>query len=120
MREYWVPIKGYGSYLVSTCGNVYSLKCKRLIQPEFTHNGYLRVKLIGDDGKRKSKRIHLLVAGAWMGDRPEGCEIDHNNDVRHHNHVDNLEWVSRNENLRRKRERYKTFKQMQVMYEVKK
>jgi hypothetical protein len=109
-EELWLEIEDFPEYFVSNFGNIYSAKSKKLLQPEFTHNGYLCVRLVNPEGRKYKRRIHRLVAGAWMGDQPEGYEIDHKNDVRYDNRLDNLEWFSRNENLKRKRVRHRVLK----------
>jgi len=44
---------------------------------------------------------HILVAKAWIGPRPEGCELDHLNGITTDNRAENLQWVTRQENEKR-------------------
>ena len=44
---------------------------------------------------------HILVAKAWIGPRPEGCELDHLNGNKLDWSVDNLEYVTPAENRKR-------------------
>jgi hypothetical protein len=60
-------------------------------------NGYLRVYV---DGFRH--RHHRLIAEHFLAN-PDGLpEVDHINHVKNDNRLDNLRWVSRNENMRNK------------------
>lgn len=45
-----------------------------------------------------------MVARCYIGPRPPRHDVDHKDGSRSHNHVDNLEYVTRPENLRRARE----------------
>ncbi len=118
-EEKWLQVIGFPDYSISDFGNVYSLKCKRLLIPAFTYNGYLIVKLINDEGRRYKKRIHRLVAETWQSMPPAfSLEIDHVNDVRYDNRLNNLEWVTRNENLKRKRRRHKILKSLKSNMEA--
>ena len=99
--EIWKDIEGYeGLYAVSNTGKVYSYKSKKILRSNATELrcGYINV-LLTKDGKRKQKYIHRLVAQAFIPNpenKPEVNHIDHN---PQNNHVDNLEWVTKNENI---------------------
>lgn len=111
MREEWKSIKGYETlYEVSNYGNVKSLsRVKKnhsklqiihgkTLKPEKTRLGYLRVGL-SRDGKEKKFLIHRLVADAFIG-KNNGLEINHKDGNKANNHVSNLEWVTRRENIK--------------------
>lgn len=54
---------------------------------------YIRVK--HECGKWKTMFHHKLVALAWLGERPDGFEIDHKNNIRYDNRPENLQYVSK-------------------------
>lgn len=56
--------------------------------------------LMHDDGRRKAFRVHRLVAKAFIGPCPDGHEVNHIDGDRTNNHVENLEYVTRAENMR--------------------
>ena len=96
MNEIWKDIDGYnGKYQVSNYGRVKSLKYgkeKILIQVKMK-NGYLYVNLY-KEGKVKTCRVHRLVCQAFL-DNPNGYTcVNHKDECKTNNCVDNLEWCS--------------------------
>lgn len=99
-KEEWKPIEGFeGRYEVSNKGRVWSnLRGKELSQWKI-NSGYMSVRLF-IDGKQKSKTVHRLVAKAFCSGYQEGLEVNHKDTDRTNNNFDNLEWVTRLENIR--------------------
>ena len=110
MIEIWKPIEGFeGYYDVSTKGNVRSYrnnqffsKTPRLVKQTESF-GYLYVKLQVTDKKNNifiSKRIRVnrLVAQAFIPNPYNKPEVDHIDRDRHNNNVENLRWVTHEEN----------------------
>lgn len=98
-EEIWRPIEGYeGLYEVSSYGRVRSLdmyvRCKsyrlhkgKVLSPIINTNGYL---FVGLQGKRFS--VHRLVAQAFIPN-PQGLpQVNHIDENKSNNNVDNLEW----------------------------
>jgi hypothetical protein len=100
--EIWKDIKGYeGHYQVSNLGRVKSLKNnKELIMTNIKSNlGYLRVKL-SKDGKIKGFPVHRLVGLNFLDLVNGKNEINHIDGDKKNNHLSNLEWCNRSENMR--------------------
>ena len=107
-KEIWKDIKGYeGRYQISNHGKVKSLsrkagtvylKEKILSNKRLTKDGYPRVSL-RDGEKFKEFKIHRLVATHFI-DNPHNKEtVNHIDGDKTNNHVDNLEWSNRNEQM---------------------
>ena len=73
----WEQAKGFSKYLISTDGQVYSLKSDRLLPQGFTYRGYKQVDVCNDEGIKKHMRVHRLVYMAHIGAIPEGMQINH-------------------------------------------
>ena len=101
--EEWKDVVGYeGLYQVSSLGRVkrlvgYQCCVERVLKPGKRRDGYLQVALYRD-GKATNKRVHRLVAKAFLGDAPEGYEVNHRNGDKADNRAENLEWVTASEN----------------------
>ena len=50
----WEQAEGFSKYLISTDGQVYSLKSDRLLPQGFTHRGYKQVDVCNDEGIKKA------------------------------------------------------------------
>lgn len=94
--ETWKAIDGFPNYFVSNTGKIKSCKQKkeRLLKAGNRH-GYLFVALMRN-GKRFNKLVHRLVIDAFgHNDFPEICtQVNHKDENKHNNIIDNLEWCS--------------------------
>ena len=97
MEEIWKDIKGYeGLYQVSNYGNVKSLNYRntgkeRLLKPILHTDGYLCVSLCKPN---KILRIHRLVANAFTPNQNNFPQVNHKDEDKTNNHVNNLEWCT--------------------------
>lgn len=87
----WKEIKGYeGLYLISSDGDIVGLK-RGLQHPAVTDDGYLRTALC-KNGLMKSFYVHQLVALNFL-DNPQNLPaVNHKDENKKNNSVDNLEW----------------------------
>jgi hypothetical protein len=112
MEEVWKDIAGYeGLYQVSNLGRVKSLERmipyskgmrkipEKIMKQEKNTDGYLRLKLVNNSGK-KNKKIHRLVAEAFIPNPEEKKCINHIDGDKSNNCVKNLEWVTYGENMK--------------------
>lgn len=98
--EHWRPVKGYSDlYTVSDFGRVVNLRTGRYLKPSVNHKGYLIVQLY-DNGKSRTKRVHRLVAEAFIPNPGNLPEVDHIDTDRQNNVVTNLRWVTGSSNTR--------------------
>ena len=106
--EVWKAINGYNErYEVSNFGRVRSkdvvvngrienchYKKGRILKPHTDKEGYKGVILCVNQ-KRKTFRLHRLVAAAFIPNPDNFPEIDHIDGDRANNHADNLRWSTR-------------------------
>jgi len=95
--ETYANITGFPNYQVSTFGNVKNVKSGRILKPSQEGGGYLYV-ILTDDGERSSKKIHKLVANAFLENPENKSCVDHINHDRKNNHLSNLRWATYSEN----------------------
>ena len=102
--EIWKDVVGYeGIYQVSNCGRVKSLARnyrhnERVLKLNIKTNGYLQAHLCRD-GKTKWFHVHRLVADAFIP-KIDGCTIiNHKDNDRQNNNVENLEWTTQKDNI---------------------
>lgn len=93
-------IKGYeGKYAITSCGKVYSYRSKKFLKPKQTRQGYLQVELCRN-GSKESKYIHRLVAETYIPNPLGLSEVNHKNEIKTDNYINNLEWISHEDNMR--------------------
>lgn len=93
-KEIWKPVVCYeGLYLVSNFGRVYSIKKGILLKATDNGRGYLQVGL-WKNGKHYTHRIHRLVADAFIPNPYNLPEVNHIDENKLNNCVENLEWCT--------------------------
>jgi len=98
-KAIWKDIVGYdGVYQVSNVGEVKGLS-GTLKQGDDTF-GYLKVVLCDKDKNRCNKKVHRLVAEAFINNPSKKPQTNHKNGVKSDNRVENLEWCTRLENMK--------------------
>ena len=102
MTEVIKEIKGFeGRYTISNLGIVRSLLTGKIMKPYITKFGYARVNLrIAHSRDYKSYFIHRLVASAFLDNKNNLAEVNHIDCNRLNNRVDNLEWMSKQDNIK--------------------
>ena len=99
MEEIWKDIEGYeGKYMVSSLGRVRSVRKDVILTPNTNNSGYMMVHL-KNDGQRKCKRIHRLVAESFIPNPDNKPYVDHINGIQTDNCANNLRWCTCKENL---------------------
>ena len=99
IKEIWKDCKGYeGLYQVSNLGRVWNIKLQRYLKGSYDKDGYIKVYLTAKNGKCKTERVHRLVALAFLSN-PKGLpQVNHIDENKENNCVDNLEWTSIKDN----------------------
>lgn len=114
--EAWKDIKGHShKYQISNYGNVkikgnltqrlnmgkmrdYYQK-EKIMSPNDNGCGYLKVCIFTDTGEKSERYIHRLVAEAFLDNPNDLPQVNHKDGNKQNNHIHNLEWVSRSENI---------------------
>lgn len=101
MEEVWKDISGWnGFYQISTHGRVKSLKRGKeiILTPSKNSSGYLTVSL-SIEGKTFTKVVHRLVAIAFIPNPENKGDVNHIDEDKTNNHLENINWMTRKENL---------------------
>lgn len=106
-QEQWLDVKGYkGLYKVSSFGQVKMTgRYKRhrndsyeYISPKILNTfivcGYLKCKLRSKDGIAKMVSVHRIVAETFIPNPNNLPQVNHKDENKQNNHVDNLEWCT--------------------------
>lgn len=97
MKEIWKDKKDYeGHYQVSNCGRVKSLNYHRMgfekiLKTYVDKDGYLTVML---NNPRKTFLVHRLVAEAFLPNPDNLPQVNHKDENKQNNNVENLEWCT--------------------------
>ena len=102
MNEIWKDIEGYPNYQISTMGRVRSLgnnktRKEKILKSCKLNNGYLIVNLY-KEGKVKKHTIHRLVAQTFLDNPNNLPEVNHKDEDKTNNRVENLEWCTQQYN----------------------
>lgn len=106
-KEVWKDVVGYeGLYEISSFGRLKRLKRTTLgksgveynypeliIKGDYDKDGYIRTTM-SKDKKKKTKKIHRLVAEAFIPNPNNHPEVNHLDEIKDNNHVSNLEWTT--------------------------
>lgn len=105
MTEEWRDIKGFeGHYQVSSFGKVKSIKLIKLnkakILKSYADRGGYATIYFNFNRKRYFQLVHRLVAIAFISNPEDKEQVDHIDTDKQNNHVSNLRWCTRSENMK--------------------
>lgn len=100
-KEIWKPVRGFEEWAeVSNFGQIhyFARKSRRFTDEHWTYGsendkGYLRATIGG-----VNKGVHQWVYLTFVGDIPEGLEVNHIDEDKYNNRLDNLNLMTRKEN----------------------
>ena len=106
--EVWKDVVGFeGLYKVSNKGNVYSVGRRdlrgnrrrgRMLKPKYNGSGYLTVNMY-KNGKPKTRTVHRLVAETFLPNPNDLPQVNHRDEDKDNNNVENLEWCDSKYNI---------------------
>ena len=95
-KEEWRPVLGFESeYSINNSGKVWSCHSNKVLKNKCSH-GYFYVSLCSR-GFRQERRIHRLVAEAFIPNPHNKPTVNHINEDKADNRVENLEWATTKE-----------------------
>lgn len=103
--EIWKDIEGYkGLYQVSNLGRIKSLgnnknKKEKILKSHYDNNGYYSIVLYKNNN-RKKYLIHRLIAEAFIPNPNNLPCVNHKDENKQNNNVDNLEWCTQKYNMK--------------------
>ena len=111
-KEEWKQVKGFERYLVSNTGRVISTLRNRTkeLKPQQDGVGYLHYRLYPTEPiygfypnnrgiKPKLFKAHKLTLETFSPTLDTTLEVNHKDGNKHNNNLDNLEWVTRQQNI---------------------
>lgn len=90
-------IEGYPNYHVTKDGRVFNITNGKERKHRVSR-GYHYCALFNNEG-RKDFLVHRLVAQAYLMHTEKRNEVNHKDGDKSNNNLDNLEWVTRSENM---------------------
>lgn len=98
-KEFFVTIDDFPNYKVDVEGRVLNVKTGRILKPALDDGGYYCV-MLSNNRERETRRVHQLVASAFLNKPNENVVVDHINNIRSDNRIENLRYVTSSDNSR--------------------
>ena len=89
----WISISE--NYEASEDGHIRNKKTGRVLKEFVGKDGYLRTQFDG-----KSRTVHRVIATTYIPAEPDKPFVNHKDGDKQNNHVSNLEWCTRSENMK--------------------
>lgn len=99
MKSEWRSIPNFSWYLASNDGKIFDTTENKLAKQYIHANGYKLVRVMNDSGKVGNVGVHRLVYQAFYGIYPKHLEINHKDEDKSNNSIENLEAITHAENM---------------------
>lgn len=98
MDEIWREVSNNPNYRVSNSGRIMRVDTQHEKVPRRDTNGYYTTDLY-HNGRAQKVRVHRVVAQEFIPNPDNKSDINHKDGNKNNNSVDNLEWVTKSENM---------------------
>jgi DNA-binding transcriptional regulator YiaG len=99
VTEHWKAFPLDTRYEISSLGRLRRVSTQRIRKTPVKQNGYKGVVFTYAKSKPRGWDFHFMVALTWLGPRPPGFDISHQDGNKLNNRVSNLVYESRKENM---------------------
>jgi hypothetical protein len=89
----------YDYYQISNYGRVYNKYTRNILIQQTGTDGYYTVGLSGTFGAKPFRINRLVMMGFCPIDHPEKYDVNHKDCNPNNNHLSNLEWATRSQNI---------------------
>lgn len=90
--EAWKDYKNY--YQVSNFGRIFSKRYNKIMKPTLSVYGYYRVCIYDSPKHYKNELVHRIVAQVFIPNPDNLPEVNHKDECKTNNNVNNLEWCT--------------------------
>lgn len=88
-----------GLYAITENGEVWSYRTNRFIKSFVRSNGYLQTLLVDKNGNKRTLKNHRMVAEAYIPNPDNLPDVNHIDENKLNNNVNNLEWMTHYDNM---------------------
>ena len=92
-------IPDFPAYCVTSDGKIWNKKFKKIRRLAVSHNGYYQI-LLRKNRRAYNCRVSRIVLETFVGPCPKGMECCHNNGDKTDNHLENLRWDTKSNNMK--------------------